>query len=332
MNVDWRDWLPYRIDVGPEVPVVQWCRTGGRRLTEPFFEQDLHHHMTRPFNRAFDLRSPLEDVAAALDDGSVLTPTAFIFHLGRCGSTLVARMLAADPANRVLSEPGPFDSVLRAPLRRPIDEPTYLRWLRSALGCMSRPAPGEHRLFVKLDCWAVMAADHLARAFPDVPWLVVYRDPVEVLVSMLEQKPLTLLPLMVPSELFGIPLSDALAMPDEVYGARVLGCLLEQFGRIAPRSHLIAYPDLPGALWPWLDELGIEPPDDVRRAMQAVTARHAKTPDLTFRPDAAAKQAAATPDLRAAVADSAAAAFAQLEEVRGRRDQPPEPPPVGALC
>lgn len=317
MNVDWRDWLPYRIDIAPEVPVVQWCRTGGRRLTEPFFEQDLHHHMARPLNRAVDLRSGLDDAAATLEAHPGLAPTAFVFHLGRCGSTLIARMLAADPANRVLSEPGPFDSVLRAPLQRPVDEPTYHAWLQTALGCMSRPAAGEHRLFVKLDCWAVMAADHLAAAFPDVPWLVVYRDPVEVLVSMLDQKPLTLLPLMVPSELFGIPLHEALSMPDEVYGARVLGCLLEQFVRIAPRAHLIAYPGLPDALWPWLDDLGIEPDDDVRQAMQAVTARHAKAPDLAFRPDAAAKQAAATPALREAVAAAAAPAFARLEEIRG---------------
>ncbi len=91
MNVDWRDWLPYRIDVAPEVPVVHWCRTGGQRLTEPFFEQDLHHLMGRPFNRALDVRSTIDDAAAHLARHPALPPTAFVFHLGRCGSTLVAR-------------------------------------------------------------------------------------------------------------------------------------------------------------------------------------------------------------------------------------------------
>lgn len=312
MNVDWRDWLPYRIDVAPEVPVVHWCRTGGQRLTEPFFEQDLHHLMGRPFNRALDVRSTIDDAAAHLARHPALPPTAFVFHLGRCGSTLVARMLAADPGNRVLSEPAPFDAVLRAPLRRALDPPTYHAWLRAALGTMSQPGDGEHKLFVKLDCWAVMAADHLAAAFPDVPWLVVYRDPVEVLVSMLEQKPITLMPLVVPSELFGIPLTEALSMPDEIYGARVLGCLLEQFVRIAPRAHLIEYPDLPDAVWPWLDDLGMDPPADVRRAMHEVTTRHAKMPDVAFRPDAAAKQAAASPEQRAAVTLAATAAYEDL--------------------
>ena len=113
---DLRDWIPYRADIRSELPQLHWCHTGGGRLTAPFFEGDLTRLSAVPFNRAFEVVTSIDAATEHLGEHPPLAPTAFIFHIGRCGSTLAAQMLAADPRNRVLSEPSPFDVFVRAPL------------------------------------------------------------------------------------------------------------------------------------------------------------------------------------------------------------------------
>ena len=46
-----------------------------------------------------------------------LAPSLFLFHVSRCGSTLISQMLAALPQNVVISEAGPMDAILRSHLR-----------------------------------------------------------------------------------------------------------------------------------------------------------------------------------------------------------------------
>lgn len=299
---DPRRWVPYRVDLGPEDPVLSWCHLGDARPTEPFFDETLTRACSRPFNRWADVRTTMTATAAALAAAPPPAPTAFVFHVGRCGSTLLAQMLAADPANRVLSEPAPFDVVLRAPLSRPVTAATLTSWLRTTLGALAGPAPGERRLFVKLDSWAVLAAPLLADAFGDVPWLLLHRDPVEVVVSMLRHRPFTMIPTALPPELFGLTFDEAIAATPEEYAARVLGAVLDAFTTMRDRATVVAYPELPDATFDWLDRLGIERSPEVDAAMRAVTARHAKFPATAFADDRSAKQAAATLAVRDAVA------------------------------
>ncbi len=309
MIPDLRSWIPYRADMHAAVPTLHWCHTGGQRLTRPFFDEDVTDRLRLPFNRTFAATTTFDEAGIHLRRYPPLAPTAFIFHIGRCGSTLVAQMLAADARNRVLSEPAPFDAVIRAPLVRSVDRATYTAWLHTMLGALGQPSPGEDRLFVKLDCWTTAAATELDLAFPDVPWLFLVRDPVEVLVSMLAHQPITLLPAVIPPGLFGVSLEEAITMGDVRYGARVLGFLLDQMAAWAPRAHIIAYPDLPDALWPWLANIGIDPDDETRALMHERTSRHGKFPEQAFHGDGAVKRAAASPSVRDAVDELARPAF-----------------------
>lgn len=310
---DLRGWVPYRMDLQPEIPELHWCHTGGRRLCDPFFDDDLTRLLAPPFNRAFEVVTSVDDAARHLDEHPPLAPTAFIFHIGRCGSTLVSRMLAADPANRVLSEPAVLDVVLRAPRRRPVAPDDHLDWLRAVTGALSQPAAGESRLFVKLDSWGSVDAAELDRAFPEVPWLFIYRDPVEVLVSLLARTPMTLLPSSLGSATFGIPMEAAVSMPTAEYAARVLGVLTANLARWSYRAWLIEYPELPAALWPWLeDRLGVHPEPPVRAAMRGLTAEHAKFPATPFTDDRAVKQQRATPEIRTLVDRWVSPAYEQL--------------------
>src|SRR2546430_2644461 len=125
-------------------------------------------------------------------------PSGFIFHMSRCGSTLLTQMLAALAHNIVISEASPIDAVVRAPHVRPaLSDDQHALWLRWMIGALGQPRSGNERhYFIKLDCWHTLALPLFRRAFPDVPWGFLYRDPVEVLVSQLRMPGPQIIPRM----------------------------------------------------------------------------------------------------------------------------------------
>ena len=122
-----------------------------------------------PFNRVFRYRTGLHDLDRAGGNGGHIAPSGFIFHMSRCGSTLVAQMLAALPDSVVISEAAPIDAVVQ--LGR------GLLGRRCGAGAASHdrrlrpPArrPTRSTYFVKLDCWHTLALPLFRRAFPLCP-------------------------------------------------------------------------------------------------------------------------------------------------------------------
>lgn len=107
-----------------------------------------------------------------------------VFHESRCGSTLVANLLqAAHPAaHRVHSESPPPLTVLRLGELRPAQQLSTL--LRDVLYLMARSNdPAETRVFFKIQS---VGSRHIAvaqQALPAVPWMFVFRDGVQILMS-----------------------------------------------------------------------------------------------------------------------------------------------------
>lgn len=117
-------------------------------------------------------------------------PSAFIFHTSRCGSTLFAKALATDPANVVINQPGPFQHGFWAKATNGFSEPLTmsrhnLDAFRTLLLLMSRRRRSEHEtVFVKFISWNALYIDFIMNAFPDVPTIFLYRDPVEIIASV----------------------------------------------------------------------------------------------------------------------------------------------------
>src|SRR5258708_4780469 len=105
-------WIPIRLYRTKSGPMVDWCHLGTTLLTDPFFVETIEHSFRRPFNLVFRHQTPIEVLGEwqAVQPG--LPPNGFIFHMSRCGSTLISQMLAALSQNVVISEAGPIDYVL----------------------------------------------------------------------------------------------------------------------------------------------------------------------------------------------------------------------------
>ena len=304
--------------------MLDWAYLGRRRLLEPFFDESVLRCMSKPFNRLFDYSTPIDALAGWLKQHPGLPPTGFIFHMSRCGSTLVAQMLAAMARNIVISEAGPIDAVVQARRNQPdFDEEQHAVWLRWIIGALGQPrSGGERHVFIKLDSWHALALPLFRRAFPTVPWMFLYRDPLDILVSQLRRRGMHMVPGLIDLDVFGFETSQS-AGTQEIYCAQVL----ERIGDGVLRNYapgqalLVNYNELPAALWTdVLPHFGVACSVDDRAAMMAAARYDAKNPERPFIDDTAAKRNAATDQIRAA-AERLDDLHARLETLRlARRD------------
>jgi hypothetical protein len=123
-------------------------------------------------------------------------PAGFLFNVGRCGSTLLANILAAPSGHIALKESSTVGMLLRQLLlaateseRQELEEllaVTLPLFGRIAGLPTNLPAP---RLFVKPHSLSTVAASTLLRLFPETPAVFLYREPGAVVASMLAEAP-----------------------------------------------------------------------------------------------------------------------------------------------
>jgi hypothetical protein len=318
---DFTGWMPIHIARTAEGLKVDWGYLGDLRFTDSFFEQTVGHALRHPASLLFRHETTMTALGELGESSPGLPPAGFIFHGSRCGSTLIAQMLAALPENVVICEASPIDIVLRARAHDPSvteeQQIIWLRWLLNALG--QRRNPEEKRMFVKFDCWHAILLPLIQRAFPTVPWIFVYREPVEVLMSQNRQMGAQMIPGVLESGLFGLEAQQAMSMGLGEYGGHVLakinGAALEQAR--AGRGRLVNYRQLPQVVWPELLRYwGVECPDQAPELVTRVCQYHAKNPRAVFADDTEAKNRGATEGMRHFAHHWLGEVYQELERLR----------------
>jgi hypothetical protein len=320
--VEWpsKHWLPAHLSPALSGPViVDWVHFAGERLVASFFEESLRRASGRPFNRMFSYRTTLDDFRATAKLDEALVPDGFIFHMSRCGSTLVAQMLAALPSNIVVSEAAPLNAAVQLSGSLPhLSADKHVRVLTAMVAALGRRRLGAERQYViKLDSWHTLALPLFRRAFPRVPWVFLYRDPVEVLVSQMRERGLQLIPGALSPCPFGI--ENGARMSGEEYCARALekicAAALDNFG--FGRGLAINYDELPDAVWQKiLPHFGIACSEEEKAVMRLAARRDAKAPFVEFVSDTNAKQHQATEVIRVAAQRHLDNVYRALEVLR----------------
>jgi hypothetical protein len=168
-------WIPERIVAdasGHER--CRWVDVAGLRFTDPFFDSTLVRRQRDTGAERWTAVDELHDAAAAVAD---VRDLVFIFHVSRCGSTLMSQLFGLDERTIVLSEAPLLDALLRS--ERPHREALFL----AALRLLGQPRAGERRLVVKTDCWHLFHAGTLRRLYPHAAFVLLYRSPAAVLAS-----------------------------------------------------------------------------------------------------------------------------------------------------
>jgi len=324
-----RGWSPIRFYWRDGQPTVDWCLTDDIRFTDPFFEQTITRAMQDPFRVLFRHRTAIEALGELEAQNPAAAPSGFIYHMSRCGSTLVAQMLAALPDNVVISEAGPIDAILQANRKNPrVTDQQRSDWLRWMVGALGRRPDGKgKRLFVKLDCWQTVEMDLIRQAFPATPWIFVYRDPVEVMVSQFRQPAYWTLPGTLDPARFGMDPQSALQVPREQFCGRVLQATLQAaLDRYQKDGGLlVAYQNLPDAVWDSVGKfLGITFSSADLELMKGAAELDAKNPYYAFVPDSASKQKEASEAIRRVCEEMLNPLYQKLESCRlSQRSVPP---------
>ncbi|RZJ13309.1 MAG: hypothetical protein EOO54_20070, partial [Haliea sp.] len=215
-----RRWFPVALDVAPLT--LWWRYLGEHRFVEPFF-QDSFALQDRQGRKV--CRTPL----CALEEfADGVAPTAFIFHVSRCGSTLITQMLASLPSCIVISEPPVLDAFFRLHHHQPARSGGIgtLRSLVAALG--QRRSAEERHLFVKFDSWHMPWMPLVRQAFPETPIVLLYRDPVQVLASHRLQRGPQMVPGMVDTSLLRADASAIAPSDLDGYASKVLDAIFSE--------------------------------------------------------------------------------------------------------
>ncbi len=308
-------WLPAGLVTEGEQVMVEWAHYGSAPFDAPFFDDHLRRARHHPVSRLFRWRTQLDALThVAVETGPGLD--GLVLHMSRCGSTIVARALASMPGQVVLSEPAPFDALLQfCAAHSDIAFETRIALLRGMIGALAGARGGAvRRRFLKADCWHVGALPLLRAAFPETPWIFLYRDPREVLMSHERMPGLQTLP-GPQAELVGVDEPDAL--PGLDFTARVLAATCH---RAADHAGIgggifVDYAEIPEAIHARiLPHFGIDPDTAEQAAIASALSRDAKESFKRFDPHQRAPRQSASP---AVVAASDRHLVAAVERLRG---------------
>ncbi|WDY55828.1 sulfotransferase family protein [Pseudomonas sp. PSKL.D1] len=315
---DFHGWLPIRLWRREGEWRLDWCWFGQQRLTRPFFRDDVDQALRLPFNQAMRRETDLQALFDWHARSPGLAPSALVFHASRCGSTLIAQLLASQAHNIVLSEPPPLDNLLRAPLQDPGAQGWQAEAVRALLSAYGQRRHGEERqLVIKLDAWNVFEAPLLAGLYPQVPRIFLYRDPLEIVVSQLRQAGMQRVPGLLGASALDTLLAGGQGMDTLQYTCRMVGETLKA-GLVLCRDHggiAVNYSELPDALWGRLAPAFGVTPDAVPR-LREVAGFDAKQPSVSFTADSERKRQEAGEALRASVRQWALEAYNGLEIIR----------------
>jgi hypothetical protein len=189
-STDLKGWLPVDAVVVDGRPGLCWMEMSGISLTEPFFQQTVERARSEKRAERFTEFDVLLRLEKELES---VPPTGFIFHSSRCGSTLVANACRAVSNAIVLSEANAIDKLIARFITdadNPVKESLYSVFLRGVVHALAqRRSENARHLFIKFACCSFAQFERVKRIWPNVPWLFLYRDPVETIVSNMRDVP-----------------------------------------------------------------------------------------------------------------------------------------------
>ncbi|MGH8203301.1 MAG: hypothetical protein ACREST_01745 [Steroidobacteraceae bacterium] len=304
------EWLPARAALHPTGLYFSLREIRPAELQDPFMQETIARLPAR--------ESVVQIARADVGKGVAGTaPAGIVFHVARCGSTLVSQLLKQHVGLVVYAEPLPVNEILLPPHKWP--RPELVAALRSLGGAFARHARKPYVL--KLTSWNTLFCDVVAEAFPATPWVLCLRDPVEVCVSLLQQPAGWIWHEGEPAAPFAKLVDPAGASRSrEEHVARLFGAFCDAAGRLDPgRGRLVEHESLPAVVWERVaPHFGQTVDSSLRARMRESAGMNSKAPPgrpVPYASDAAAKQASATDAVRSAVEEFARP---RLEALRQR--------------
>ena len=287
---------------------VVWGDMGDSPLTDQFYKISMDRAAASTYGAA-RFRTGQDTLHLVANELDTLPFSGVIFHMARTGSTLIHRLFSKIGRVQSLSEISLLDRALFLTESWPLEERNAA--MHDLVGAFRRPRrPNERQFITKMtDAGASIRLPLFRQAFPALPWIFVYREPIEVMVSVL-RKPSGNIEGWYRNRLqaagrLGMPLLADPGMWPEEFMARTLRRFCETAvaaAKATPKGQFLAVPysRLPDAVWETIaPHFGIELTDQDRDVMRAEAKYSAKASGaVEFKSDSESKRDQATPYMR----------------------------------
>jgi len=207
MNNYLSNWYPVKLLRENDGHKCLWKNLEGISFIDPFFSETVTRACSIKINNA--QYKPTSDLKILTEwTGSIdsVEPAMFIFHISRCGSTLLSQALSLSDEHIVLSEVPFIDELLQL---LTIDEwlvnTEYQQILKAAISIYGQKKNKKQKsLFIKTDSWHIYYL-HLFRVlYPSVSFLFLYREPKAVLNSQYIKRGMHAIPGLIADHVLGI--------------------------------------------------------------------------------------------------------------------------------
>ncbi|WP_404362670.1 hypothetical protein ACIHQR_22310 [Corallococcus coralloides] len=167
--------VPTRLYVQEGQAMLQTTELPASVYAAPFLSDGLRQALSEGEGRRSS-SCPVKDLP---EEGPL--PVGLLFHVSRCGSSLVTGMLGTLPGVRGVSEPEALSLyLLHCAQGACVFDAEAFRRLIKAFG--RGVGPGG-RYVIKFSSWNLLFLDWIRAALPDVPWVFLTRDATEVMAS-----------------------------------------------------------------------------------------------------------------------------------------------------
>ncbi|MDA6068558.1 sulfotransferase family protein [Flavobacterium sp. AC] len=197
------NWIPIKLIEKDNEIYFEWLYLADLKYDDPFFDETIAKCKSHTYNsKPFKAVSILENLRDWSNELISVELKSLVFHVSRCGSTMLSQSLATSSENIMISEAPIIDQILRSD-HFSWDEKTLL--IKSVIKLLGQKRfPEQQHLIIKLDAWHIFNVDYLRSIFPETPFALLYRNPIEVLKSHQKMAGMHMIPNLLPSDVFGI--------------------------------------------------------------------------------------------------------------------------------
>lgn len=215
------NWIPYKLIEKDNEVYFEWLYVSDIKFAEPFFDETVSKCKSHEYNSKMKKAvSSVENVIEWSQELEAVELKSLVFHVSRCGSTMLSQCLATSSENIMISEGPVFDQILRSDNFGLEKKAALLKAVLKFLG--QKRFPEQKNLILKLDAWHIFNAGYLRTVFPEIPFALLYRKPDEVLKSHQKLMGMHMVPNLIPPAVFGISSQEMEETNFQQYGALVL--------------------------------------------------------------------------------------------------------------
>ena len=278
-------WLPYRYQ--PKRQLINWLIPIGH-ATEPFQDEYISRCRQHLINQIIQPCTSLEFVLQKTENSIDIEPTGFIFHLSRCGSTLISGCLSELVSTCVFSE-SPLLTELLLDNNLSLAQQKLL--IRAFNNLQAAAFPNRPKLIIKWNAWDIFRWEMIHELYPNVPAILLVRDPVEILASHQRSAGRHMAGDISLADIHPVFARTNVEETLLARRSRVLGALLNEMKSVKPSSAILRldYKNLDVmTIGKICQHFGLQA--DPEKFTQRLKF-HSKTPQVTFSNDVQVKQA-----------------------------------------